>query len=454
MNVMDLLNEDCHLAIWQYLNIRDKMSWAAVNRRRLHFAKLAWKRIPCLELCFGNGPCTTLNNFIINIDYIPLSSLANLFRYLSNTYIVHVNVSYYECYIIQNHFSTLLEIVLQHFPKMHTLICNNINHNVNHGKLFSNHALYLESISFNRMTPSFYANFSRFLLTFPLLTSLHCSNLYIQGLGPISTKSPLCLPILPLSFQKLTVYGELSAPLREFISSPLNLLELNISAIGPNFHDLSYNYDFILNFKNLTTLRIPFSTLTDYELITICSELKDLTRLDISACFNLSEYGLKYLPRLTKLRYLSVAYLSFDNACFNTLHLDVLDVSFSNMLLVKPLDLFIQLPQLQYIMYEADYVSLRKYTVSNLMYLDSAILNFQKFLSTVTNPVTLYIQTGFRLTLMRRYNIHEFPNLILCDSMNPDTPSFFSEAYYYYSTIDIPVSLYHPSSSSDSDSDE
>ena len=100
---MDLLNEDSHLAIWQYLNIRDKLSWAAVNQQSLHLTKLDWKRVPCLELCFGNGSCTSVNNFIINIDYIPLSSLANLFRYLTNTNTVYVNVSYYECYIIQNH---------------------------------------------------------------------------------------------------------------------------------------------------------------------------------------------------------------------------------------------------------------------------------------------------------------------------------------------------------------
>ena len=103
---------------------------------------------------------------------------------------------------------------------------------------------------------------------------------------------------------------------------------------------------------NLTVLTIPHTNITDDQLTLIRQNYPNIISLNVGACFSLTEFGFSQLPLFTNLQKLSVSYLSVPHDILLELRVQVLDVSHSHYVIVKPFHLILGIPTLLSLMYD------------------------------------------------------------------------------------------------------
>ena len=117
------------------------------------------------------------------------------------------------------------------------------------------------------------------------------------------------MPRISNTLQVLNVGGNVALDLPNDVSHQ-NLIEYTNRTMhwGLLLLPLAQNEN-ILNYPSLTLLNIPYSIISDEEFREIGMLLKNLTKLDITACFYININGFKQFGLFDKLEELSIVYL-------------------------------------------------------------------------------------------------------------------------------------------------
>ena len=447
---LEYLHVDMFYGIWIHLSISEKYALFTMNRNLKLLCTECFSLDHHLNLMYGSPyPGNYLTNRV-NLDRMSLLRLRNLLDLMPNIMEVKFHLLSTDNLILQNYFSQVLILILNYYPSLTKLYCDDIVLSRHHLTYFVPLADSIKFLGFNIISYLFKDDIRTFLTQFTNLQSLRCNRLRIQQRTLQRELYPISLPLFPESLSKFTFYGLIRNSISDFIQYPSSILDFSI--FPTTFLPLPYSPDSfscLLSMTNLIILSIPHTNITDDQLLLIRQNLPNITSLNVGACFNLTEYGFCQFPLFTNLQKLSVSYLSVPYDILLDLTVQTLDVSHSHYDIVKPFHLILGIPTLKSIMYDNTGCVCPECCFLQHVLLDHDVATFRNNWPALNRSILIFVQQDDYHLYHFDHALGSMPRVTICDYTHPLAPKFFVDMYTYYRNLYFSTPYNSHSDSSD-----